>query len=57
MDAPGLPGLEKALKEFPDTQFIGHGPGWWASISGDVTQADLARYPDGTVTPGGAIDG
>jgi len=41
-DAPGLPGLEKALKEFPATQFIGHGPGWWASISGAVTQADLA---------------
>jgi predicted TIM-barrel fold metal-dependent hydrolase len=56
MDAPGLPGLEKALKEHPQTQFIGHGPGWWASISGRITQADLARYPEGTVAPGGAID-
>jgi predicted TIM-barrel fold metal-dependent hydrolase len=56
MDAPGLPGLEKALKENPATQFIGHGPGWWASISGDLKQADLARYPDGPVAPGGAID-
>ncbi len=55
-DAPGLPGLERALKEHPHTQFIGHGPGWWASISGNVQQADLARYPDGTVAPGGAID-
>jgi predicted TIM-barrel fold metal-dependent hydrolase len=55
-DAPGLPGLEKALRENPHTQFIGHGPGWWASISGQVTQADLARYPDGPVAPGGAID-
>jgi predicted TIM-barrel fold metal-dependent hydrolase len=56
MDAPGLPGLESALKQHPDTQFIGHGPGWWASISGNVKQADLARYPEGPVVPGGAID-
>jgi len=56
MDAPGLPGLEKALKENPATVFIGHGPGWWASISGDVKQADLGGYPKGPITPGGAID-
>src|SRR5262245_23357616 len=56
MDEPGLPGLEKALKEHPQTVFIGHGPGWWASISGDVKQADLAGYPKGEVAPGGAID-
>ena len=55
-DAPGLPGLENALKQHPDTQFIGHGPGWWASISGNVKQADLALYPEGPVAPGGAID-
>ena len=45
-----------ALKEFPDTRFIGHGPGWWASIGGNVTPRDLAGYPDGPVAPGGAID-
>jgi hypothetical protein len=56
MDAPGLPGLEKALNEHPQTSFIGHGPGWWASISGNVKQADLAGYPGGLVEPGGAID-
>jgi len=56
MDTPGLPGLEKALKENPHTHFIGHGPGWWASIAGGIRQADLARYPDGPVAPGGAID-
>jgi predicted TIM-barrel fold metal-dependent hydrolase len=56
LDKPGLPGLERALKENPHTQFIGHGPGWWASISGEITEADLARYPDGPVKPGGAID-
>jgi len=56
MDAPGLPGLEKAIKEHPETVFIGHGPGWWASISGDVKQADLGGYPKGEVAAGGAID-
>lgn len=56
MDTPGLPGLEKAIRENPATVFIGHGPGWWASISGDVKQADLGGYPKGPVAPGGAID-
>jgi hypothetical protein len=56
MDAPGLPGLETAIKEHPDTVFIGHGPGWWASISGDVKQADLGGYPKGPIAPGGALD-
>ncbi len=56
VDAPGLPGLERALKEFPETNFIGHGPGWWASISGEIAQKDLGGYPEGKVVPGGAID-
>jgi predicted TIM-barrel fold metal-dependent hydrolase len=57
VDAPGLPGLEKMLKEFPSTQFIGHAPGWWNSISGDVKQAaDLGTYPKTPVVPGGAVD-
>jgi predicted TIM-barrel fold metal-dependent hydrolase len=56
MDAPGLPGLEKALHEHPRATFIGHGPGWWGSISGDVKQAELGGYPTGPVAPGGAID-
>ncbi len=56
LDKPGLPGLAKALAEHPKCNFIGHGPGWWASISGDATQADLGGYPKGGVAPGGAID-
>ncbi|MAV37255.1 MAG: amidohydrolase [Planctomycetaceae bacterium] len=55
-DAPGLPGLEKALQAHPGCTFIGHGPGWWASISGNVTRAEMAGYPKGEPTPGGAID-
>ena len=55
-DVPGLPGLEKALKTFPTLVMIGHGPGWWASISGGLTQAELGGYPRSAVAPGGAID-
>jgi predicted TIM-barrel fold metal-dependent hydrolase len=54
LDKPGLPGLENALKANPDCKFVGHGPGWWASISGDAS--DLGGYPKGKVAPGGAID-
>lgn len=53
-DKPGLPNLEEALSTFPDLPFIGHGPGWWASISGGVKT--LGGYPKGEVLPGGAID-
>ncbi len=45
IDAPGLPGLESVLKSFPKVEFIGHGPGFWASISGELTAADMAGYP------------
>jgi predicted TIM-barrel fold metal-dependent hydrolase len=55
-DKPGLPGLENALKAHPACKFVGHGPGWWASISGDATERDLGSYPAGKIAPGGAID-
>jgi hypothetical protein len=51
-----LSGLEKALRENEKTIFIGHGPGWWASIAGGNKQSDLGGYPKGEVAPGGAID-
>ena len=51
-DQPGLPGLESALKACPKCTFIGHGPGWWASISSDATERDLGGYPAGKVAPG-----
>ena len=55
-DQPGLPRLEHALATFPKLNFLGHGPGWWASISGGLTQAELMSYPKDKVRPGGAID-
>lgn len=54
IDKPGLPRLEHAIATFPKLNFIGHGPGWWASISGDVKSLD--DYPKGNVAPDGAID-
>ena len=55
-DQPGLPRLEHAVATFPKLDFIGHGPGWWASISGGLDQKALGGYPKGKVFPGGAID-
>lgn len=56
MDKPGLPGLAKVLESVPNGIFIGHANGWWASISGDATEADFGAYPNRKTTPGGAID-
>lgn len=55
-DAPGLPGLERVLKAFGGVNFIGHGPGFWASISGDLPPGGLGAYPKGLVAKGGALD-
>ena len=42
------------LIERPGTVFIGHGPLFWAEISGDFTRETGDRYPRGPVRPGGA---
>ena len=55
-DRAGLPGLGRVLSAFPDVDFIGHGPGFWASISGDVPTLGLGSYPKTRVSPGGALD-
>ncbi len=55
-DQPGLPRLAHALATFPKLAFIGHGPGWWASISGDAKASDFMGSAPRPVTPGGAID-
>lgn len=54
-DEPGLPRLERCLREFPNVKWVGHGPHFWSAISGeDGTQQ--RPYPQGAITPGGAID-
>ena len=54
MDEVGLPRLEKCLREFPNINFIGHGPGFWAAISPDDDRN--GGYPTGPIKPGGALD-
>jgi hypothetical protein len=54
-DDPGLPRLERCLREFPRIQWCGHGPHFWTAISGD-DGIHPGPYPKGPVTPGGAID-
>jgi len=55
-DDAGLPRLEACLKEFPNCQFVGHGPGFWTNLSGDVTDDTMYAYTKGKVAPGGAVD-
>jgi predicted TIM-barrel fold metal-dependent hydrolase len=55
-DRPGLPGFAKVLAAFPRVNFVGHAQGFWSSISGNVTPAQLQQYPTGPVAAGGAID-
>ena len=54
-DQVGLPGLERVLRGHSGVNFIGHGPGFWASISGAVP-GGLGTYPKGKVEPDGALD-
>jgi predicted TIM-barrel fold metal-dependent hydrolase len=55
LDDAGLPGLEAALKSFPDLVFTGHSPGFRSEISGDVAPEQKNDYPSGDIEPGGAV--
>ena len=46
--------LVNALNACPDTNFIGHAPGFWREISGDADD-DSSNYPNGPITPGGRL--
>jgi predicted TIM-barrel fold metal-dependent hydrolase len=48
--------LERALIACPETNFIGHAPGFWREISGDAA-TDPKQYPSGPLTPGGRLHG
>jgi predicted TIM-barrel fold metal-dependent hydrolase len=50
----GAAPLERALRECPETVFVGHAPGFWRFLSGDEpTEREI--YPSGPVTPGGEV--
>lgn len=57
VDAPGLPLLEKALKAYPDTLFVGHSKCFWNEISADAPTdpAERNRSVKGPVLPGGRV--
>jgi len=48
--------LERALQACPETNFVGHAPGFWREISGDAA-GDPSIYPKGPVKPGGKLYG
>ncbi|MCM8822821.1 MAG: amidohydrolase [Candidatus Omnitrophica bacterium] len=50
----GIEAFERAISKCPETNFLGHGPGFWAHISGD-DKFDKEVYPAGKVKEGGKI--
>lgn len=56
IDPVGMPYLEECAQEFPETLFIGHGPGWWAEISADPRAEEKDGYPTGRISASGQID-
>jgi len=50
----GIEAFERAVKACPETNFLGHAPGFWAHISGD-DKFDKEPYPTGKVLPGGKV--
>jgi len=54
-DEVGLPRLERLLKEAPDTTIIGHAPGFWAEIAGDLKLEHKFIYPEGPIEKEGSL--
>jgi predicted TIM-barrel fold metal-dependent hydrolase len=50
----GIDAFERAVKACPETNFIGHAPGFWSHISGD-DQFDKDPYCSNKVVPGGKL--
>ncbi|MHC4913888.1 MAG: amidohydrolase family protein [Planctomycetota bacterium] len=57
VDEAGLPGLEKALADFPNLTFLGHSQPFWAEIGPLEKPEDRAGYPSGAVkSPGRVVE-
>jgi len=50
----GIEAYERAVSQCPDTNFLGHGPGFWAHISADDGYQG-SDYPQGGIVPGGKV--
>lgn len=55
IDEPGSPHLLGLLKQAPQTVIIGHGQGFWAQISADVSPSDMLGYPKGPIRLEGIV--
>ena len=54
-DEPGLPLLERTLKQFPTLIILGHGPAFWAEMGTLEKPEDRAGYPRYPVHEEGAV--
>ncbi len=50
----GIEAFERAVAQCPETNFLGHAPGFWSHISGGYKVED-GSYPKGKVQPGGKL--
>lgn len=50
----GIDAFERAIAKCPETNFLGHAPGFWSHISGDDLY-DKNLYPREKVQPGGKL--
>ena len=50
----GIEAFERAVAKCPETNFLGHAPGFWSHISGDDLY-DKNAYPREKVLPGGKV--
>ena len=51
----GIDTLERVLRLCPETNFLGHAPGFWCHLSDD-DQGLTTAYPQGPIVPGGKIE-
>ncbi len=56
VDDPTLSGLEKALKQYPKTIFIGHAPSFWNTIDADIIEPEMRNsYHKGPIVNKGPL--
>ncbi len=45
-DKPGLPGLARVLEAVPNSNFLGHAPGWWSALADGTMDRLMDKYPN-----------
>jgi predicted TIM-barrel fold metal-dependent hydrolase len=55
IDDLGMPRLEKMLKMFPKTIFLGHSPCFWNELDADITDDNREGYVKGTIKNKGRL--